>query len=72
MCHANWWYVLIHGIDCLPCFLISELGGKSLTYQLPAIMGNGCTIVISPLVALMLDQIKQLQDLNSMSSNTNI
>ncbi|CAH7685960.1 P-loop containing nucleoside triphosphate hydrolase protein [Phakopsora pachyrhizi] len=37
-------------------------GGKSLTYQLPAIMSNGTTLVISPLVALMTDQIMHLSE----------
>ncbi|KAI0699173.1 P-loop containing nucleoside triphosphate hydrolase protein [Cerioporus squamosus] len=37
-------------------------GGKSLGYQLPALMVPGCSLVISPLLALISDQIMHLQE----------
>ena len=52
---------VLAGQDCL-CVMPTG-GGKSLCYQLPAIALDGLTLVVSPLIALMKDQVDQLQSL---------
>jgi ATP-dependent DNA helicase RecQ len=52
---------ILSGEDTLA--ILATGAGKSLTYQLPALLLSGTTVVVSPLIALMKDQLDMLREL---------
>ena len=54
---------LLAGNDAL--VIMPTGGGKSLCYQLPAIISEGCAIIVSPLIALMKNQVDLVRSYSS-------
>ncbi|MCK5824910.1 MAG: RecQ family ATP-dependent DNA helicase [Ichthyobacteriaceae bacterium] len=55
-------YSLLSGNDTF--VLMPTGGGKSLTYQLPALMSEGVAIIVSPLIALMKNQVDSIRGIS--------
>jgi ATP-dependent DNA helicase RecQ len=61
---------VLDGHDVL---LVAPTGaGKSLAYQVPGVLLDGCTVVVSPLLALQRDQIEGLEDFGEQTQGVRI
>lgn len=63
---------ILNGCDTI-CVMATG-GGKSITFQVPSLIFEGLTIVISPLISLMDDQVKHLKQkgINAETINSNL
>ena len=53
---------ILDGKDALA--ILPTGGGKSICFQVPALLKDGCCLVVSPLIALMEDQVQHLLEMN--------
>ena len=59
-------------LDGADVFAVMPTGsGKSMTYQLPALVDPGLTVVVSPLIALMHDQVQQMRSVGIEAATLN-
>ena len=66
------WEVIAAALEGHDVFAVMPTGsGKSMCYQLPALVQGGLTLVVSPLIALMRDQVKQLAALGVKAATLN-
>jgi ATP-dependent DNA helicase RecQ len=64
--------IVAAALDGGPVLAVMPTGsGKSMCYQLPAIMEGALTVVVSPLIALMRDQVKQMRALGVSAATLN-
>jgi ATP-dependent DNA helicase RecQ len=64
--------IIAAALDGAPVLAVMPTGsGKSMCYQLPAIMEGALTVVVSPLIALMRDQVRQMRALGVSAATLN-